>query len=159
MFSWKFAKVRIDLVYVSNALNALNVLNAMNVFIRFKRALRRLKCLRRLKGARGIWDKDPSFDLILAVSHTQALVVLLTHPLYAQAIRAKSTSYSVIWPPSEHPFTVFRYGGVSLWCFSLADLIVGVQTAAGVPLCPLLFSYSQMEQNKGTLAREDKPHT
>jgi len=43
-----------------------------------------------------------------------------------------------------------------LRCFSLADLIVGVQTAARAPLCSLLFRYSQTEQNEGALAREDK---
>jgi len=46
-----------------------------------------------------------------------------------------------------------------LWCFSLADLIVGVQMAARAPLCPLLFRYSQTEQHKDTLAREDKLRT
>jgi len=126
----------------------------LNVFIRFKCALRHLKCFIRLKGALDVWEKGE-----VSVSHTQTLVVLLTHPLYAQAIREESISYPVIWPPSEHPFTVFRYGGVSLWCFSLADLIVGVQTAARAPLCPLLFRYSQTEQNEGALAREDKPRT
>jgi len=29
--------------------------------------------------------------------------------------------------------------------------------AARAPLCSLLFRYSQMEQNEGVLAREDKP--
>jgi len=41
--------------------------------------------------------------------------------------------------------------------FPLADLIVGVQTAARASLCSLLFRYSQTEQDEGALAREDKP--
>ena len=36
------------------------------------------------------------------------------------------------------PFTVLRYGGVEFWCFLLADLSVGVQTAARAPFCPSL---------------------
>ena len=32
-----------------------------------------------------------------------------------------------------------------------------MQTAARAPLRPLLFRYSQTEQNEGALAREDKP--
>ena len=46
-----------------------------------------------------------------------------------------------------------------LWCSSLADLIVGVQTAARAPLCSLLFRYLQTERNEGAIAREDKPRT
>ena len=57
-------------------------------------------------------------------------------------------------PRSSYTVLVLQY---SLWCFSLADLIVGVQTAARARLCSLLFRYSQTEQNKGALARDDKP--
>ena len=32
-------------------------------------------------------------------------------------------------------------------------MIFGVQTAARAPFCPLLFRYSQTEQNEGALAR------
>jgi len=69
----------------------------------FKRGFRRLR-----QGGSG------RFDLILTVLDTEILVVLLAHPLHAQAVRVENTSYSVIGPPLEHPFTMFRYGGVSL---------------------------------------------
>jgi len=50
------------------------------------------------------------------------------------------------------PSTVLRYGGVEFWCFLLADLSVGVQTAARAPICPLLCRYSQIARGKVSLA-------
>jgi len=46
------------------------------------------------------------------------------------------------------PSTVLRYGGVKFWCFLLADLSVGVQTAARAPICPLLCRYSQIAEGR-----------
>ena len=38
------------------------------------------------------------------------------------------------------PHAVLRDGGEQFWCFLLADLSVGVQTAARAPLYPLFFA-------------------
>ena len=37
---------------------------------------------------------------------------------------------------------MLRYGGVEFWCFLLADLSVGVQTAARAPFCPSLQEFT-----------------
>ena len=50
------------------------------------------------------------------------------------------------------PFTVLRYEGAEFWCFSLADLSVGVQTAARAPICPLRCRCSQVTRRKVSLA-------
>jgi len=50
------------------------------------------------------------------------------------------------------PYTVPRYEGAEFWCFSLADLSVGVQTAARAPICPLLCRGSQVTGRKVSLA-------
>jgi len=54
------------------------------------------------------------------------------------ARRRKYTQYIVLFTTFRVPSTVLRYGGVEFWCFLLADLSVGVQTAARVPFCPSL---------------------
>ena len=41
-------------------------------------------------------------------------------------------------------FTMLRYEGAKFWCFLLADLSVGVQTAARAPICSLLCRCSQI---------------
>ena len=134
----------------------------MNVFIRFKCALRRFKWWRCLKRVLDIWDGDRSLGPNSRKFYTQTLVVLLAHPLYAHSIREERTSYSVIQLFDHLQSIHSRCSDTEvchLWCFSLADLIVGVQMAARAPLCPLLFRYSQTEQNEGAPAREDKPRT
>ena len=50
------------------------------------------------------------------------------------------------------PYAVLRYGGEQFWCFLLADLSVGVQTAARAPLCPLFCRISRVTRGKETLA-------
>ena len=77
-----------------------------------------------------------------------------------KTIRVHSISHSVILDHLQSiPSRCSDTEACHLWCFSLADLIVEVQTAARAPLCSLLFRYSQTEQNEGALAREDKPRT
>ena len=47
---------------------------------------------------------------------------------------------------------MLRDGGAQFWCFLLADLSVGVQTAARVPLCPLFCRNPQVTSGKESLA-------
>ena len=42
--------------------------------------------------------------------------------------------------------------GEQFWCFLLADLSVGVQTATRAPLCPLFCRIPQVTSGKETLA-------
>jgi len=44
------------------------------------------------------------------------------------------------------PFTVLRYESAEFWCFLLADLSVGVQTAARAPICSLLCRCSRITE-------------
>jgi len=54
----------------------------MNIFIRFQCALTRFNHERCIKRDLGEFERDPSFDLILAVLDiAQNLVVSATHPL------------------------------------------------------------------------------
>ena len=80
---------------------------------------------------------------------------------YAQGTREgsftwtkKSTQYIVHFTTFRVPSTVLRYGGVEFWCSLLADLSVGVQTAARAPICPLLCRCSQVTRRKVSLADE-----
>ena len=43
------------------------------------------------------------------------------------------TQYTVLLTTFRVPYAVLRYGGAQFWCFLLADLSVGVQTAARAP--------------------------
>ena len=45
--------------------------------------------------------------------------------------------YTVSFTTFRVPYAVLRYVGGQFWYFLLADLSVGVQTAARAPLCPL----------------------
>ena len=50
------------------------------------------------------------------------------------------------------PYAVLRDGGEEFWCFLLADLSVGVQTAARAPLCPLFCRNPRAISGKESLA-------
>ena len=50
------------------------------------------------------------------------------------------------------PHAVLRDRGEQFWCFLLADLSVGVQTAARVPLCPFFCRSTQAISGKVSLA-------
>jgi len=70
---------------------------------------------------------------------------LLEPTSYAQGTRdglfagtRKHTLYTVSFNHLQSASHVIRYGGVEFWCFLLADLSVGVQTAARAPFCPSL---------------------
>ena len=54
-----------------------------------------------------------------------------------------------IWGPHKTPTHLrLSYSFQSLWCFSLADLIVGLQTAARAPLCSLLSGTHRRSKTK-----------
>ena len=60
--------------------------------------------------------------------------------------------YTVSFTTCRVPYAVLRYVGGQFWCFLLADLSVGVQTAARAPLCPLFCRNSQAISGKESLA-------
>ena len=62
------------------------------------------------------------------------------------------TQYTVHFTTFRVPSTVLRYGGAEFWCFLLADLSVGVQTAARAPLYPLFCRIPQVTSGEETLA-------
>jgi len=55
--------VRVNLVYVSSV--------SRHIFIRFQCVLTHFKCRRCIKRGHGTFEKEPSFDLILTILHTQ----------------------------------------------------------------------------------------
>ena len=60
--------------------------------------------------------------------------------------------YTVLSTTFRVPYAVLRDGGAQFWCFLLADLSVGVQTAARAPLCPLFCRNPQVTSGKESLA-------
>ena len=62
------------------------------------------------------------------------------------------TQYTVLFTTFGVPYAVLRYGGAQFWCFLLADLSVGVQTAARAPLCLLFCRNPQAISGKESLA-------
>ena len=62
------------------------------------------------------------------------------------------TQYTVHFTTFRVPYAVLRDVGEQFWCFLLADLSVGVQTAARAPLCPLFCMIPQVTSGKETLA-------
>ena len=108
------------------------------------------------KGNLGRWKRGSNFWRIFPKTHSSCLLELLC---YAQGTREgsfartrNSTQYTVPFTTFRVPSTVLRYGGVEFWCFLLADLSVGVQTAARAPISPLLCRCSQITRRKVSLA-------
>ena len=60
--------------------------------------------------------------------------------------------YTVLLTTFRVPYAVLRDVGEQFWCFLLADLSVGVQTAARAPLCPLFCRNPQVTSGKESLA-------
>ena len=60
--------------------------------------------------------------------------------------------YTVFFITFRVPYAVLREVGEQFWCFLLADLSVGVQTAARAPLCPLFCRNPQVTSGKESLA-------
>ena len=62
------------------------------------------------------------------------------------------TQYTVHFTTFRVPYAVLRDVGEQFWCFLLADLSVGVQTAARAPLYPLFCRIPQVTSGEETLA-------
>ena len=62
------------------------------------------------------------------------------------------TQYTVHFTTFRVPYAVLRDVGEQFWCFLLADLSVGVQTAARAPLCPLFCRNPKVTSGKESLA-------
>ena len=68
------------------------------------------------------------------------------------------TQYTVLFTTFRVPYAVLRDGGAQFWCFLLADLSVGVQTAARASLCPLFCRNPQVTNGKDSLADGEVKH-
>ena len=109
-----------------------------------------------LKGFWSVRSRGSNFWQIFHITHSSCLF----EPWgYAQGTREgsfartrNSTQYTVHFTTFRVPSTVLRYGGVEFWCSLLADLSIGVQTAARAPICPLLCRCSQVTRRKVSLA-------
>ena len=87
-----------------------------------------------------------TFETGSSFSFTHTLVACSqTHYTHRQLGRIQLLSFSTTFRASIHGAPIRR---CVLWCFSLADLIVGVQTAARVPFCSLLFRYSRRVERR-----------
>ena len=86
--------------------------------------------------------------------------------LLARALRLRTSDWGIFLPEGDntHTYTQFFYhlqsatrsaqrrGWTVFWCFLLADLSVGVHTAARAPLCPLFCRSPQVTSGKESLA-------
>ena len=106
-----------------------------------KSALRCFKCLGSLNSAANVGNGVRSFGKFS--QHTLQLLAgsrEATHKGLEKRLFARAriyTQYTVLFTTFRVPYAVLRYGGAQFWCFSLADLSVGVQTAARAPFFPL----------------------
>jgi len=132
IFSWKFAKVRVNLFYVSNV--------SRHIFIHFQCALTRFKCGRCIKRGLGTFERDPSFDLILTV-YTKSQTLVVSRRTHCAHRQLGHTVFVIQYfrPSSEHPVTVFRYGGVSPLMFLASWL--DRRSANGRESAPLFTSF------------------
>jgi len=108
-----------------------------------KSALRRFKCLGSLNSVGNVGNGVGRFGkfshntLQLLARSREATHKGLEERLFARA--RIYTQYTILFTTFRVPYAVLRYGGAQFWCFLLADLSVGVQTAARAPFC-LLFA-------------------
>ena len=97
--------------------------------------------------------------------------------LLARALRLRTSDWRIFFPEGDntHTYTQFFYhlqsatrgaqirGWTVFWCFLLADLSVGVHTAARAPFCPLFFAgirgqpAGRRPQLTGEVVHEDVP--
>ena len=105
-----------------------------------KSALRRFKCLGSLNSAENVGNGVRTFgkfsrDALVACSSLE-----VTHKgLGKDCLPEREYTHNTqsIFKTFRVPYAVLRDGGAQFWCFLLADLSVGVQTAAKAPFCPL----------------------
>jgi len=121
-----------------------------------KSALRRFKCLGSLNSAGNVgngvgrFGKFSQNTLQLLARSRRATHKGLEKRLFAR--ERTYTQYTVLFTTFGVAHAVLRYGGAQFWCFLLADLSVGVQTAARAPLCPLFCRNPQVTSEKESLA-------
>ena len=121
-----------------------------------KSALRCFKCLGTLNivgnvgNGVGRFGKFSQNTLQLLARSRRATEKGLEKRLFARA--RTYTQYTVLFTTFGVPYAVLRYEGAQFWCFLLADLSVGVQTAARAPLCPLFCRNPQVTSKKESLA-------
>jgi len=142
-----------------NVLNALRfVIKRFNECVTFeiKSALRRFKCLGSLNSAENVGKRVGTFGK----STRELFSCLFVLEGYVQVTgkyfclkRDNTHTYTQFFlPPSECHTRCSETWVDSFWCFLLADLSVGVHTAARAPLCPLFCRNPQVTSGKETLA-------
>jgi len=113
------------------------------------------------KGPWFVW-KGEVLDLILIVTQSANPSCFRCAPtMCTRQLGQHSTSYSVFRPPSEHPFTVFRYGGASPFLASWLDR----RSANGLEGAPLFTSFQVLTDGAkrrcpsswGQATRKDDP--
>ena len=105
-----------------------------------KSALRRFKCLGSLNSAEDVGDGVRTFgkfsrDTLVTCSSPEVTDKGLGKDCLPE--REYTHNTQSIFKTFRVPYAVLRDGGAQFWCFLLADLSVGVQTAAKAPFCPL----------------------
>ena len=119
--------------------NGLNVLNALRFII--KCALRRFECGSSLNSALNVGNGVRTFSKFSRNTLVACLSLEITHKGLGKDFCQNEktyTRYSSFLPPSECHTRCSDTEVQSFWCFLLADLSVGVQTAARAPFCPSL---------------------
>ena len=121
-----------------------------------KSALRRFKCLGSLNSAENVGNRVRTFgkfsrDTLVACSSLETTDRGLGTDLCLRE-KAHTHIYTVLFTTFRVPYAVLRDRGAQFWCFLLADLSVGVQTAARAPLCPLFCRNPRVTSGKESLA-------
>ena len=142
-----------------------NVLNALRFLIKrfnkcvtfvIKSALRRFKCLGSLNSAENVGKRVGTFCKFTRALYLLARASLVTNKglgsIFAWKREHRYTVHSYFLTTFRVPYAVLRDVGEQFWCFLLADLSVGVQTAARAPLCPLFCRKPQVTSGKESLA-------
>ena len=113
-----------------------------------KSALRRFKCLASLNSAENVGKRGRTFGKFPRNSLVSCSSLEVTHKglgkdfCWKEKYTLDTASFS---PPSECHTRCSDTEVHSFWCFLLADLSVGVQTAARAPLCPSLQDYTDIQ--------------
>ena len=120
-----------------------------------KSALRRFKCLGSLNSTGNVGNGVRTFGKFTRNSLVACSSLEVTDKGLGKDLcqRVKThTQDTVLFTTFRVPYTVLRDGGAQFWCFLLADLSVGVQSAARAPFCPLFCRNPQVTSGKESLA-------
>jgi len=141
-----------------------NVLNALRFLIKrfnecvtfvIKSALRRFKCLGSLNSAENVGKRVGTFGKFTRELSSCLLVLQGYVQVTGKYFCLKETTHTQIhssFTTFRVPYAVLGDVGGQFWCFLLADLSVGVHTAARAPLCPLFCRNPQATSGKESLA-------